>query len=209
MNRRPPPISRSRPIPSWGRGVVRIIGGQWKRTPIAVSDTPGLRPTPDRVRETTFNWLTHIFDGTLKGRSILDLFAGTGALGLEAASRGADLVMLVESNRVAADAIQAVGAKLKARQVHVRSGDAIDIAQLLLTTGQSFDVVFLDPPFGQGMLVKAFPYAAMLCKASGVIYAEAEAALDQAILAGWGLEILRADKAGEVFYHLLRRINNE
>src|SRR3954464_6268242 len=75
---------------------IRIIGGQWKRTPLPVLDAEGLRPTPDRVRETVFNWLTHLFDGVWEGIDCLDLFAGSGALGFEAASRGAAHVTMVE-----------------------------------------------------------------------------------------------------------------
>src|SRR3954447_25545124 len=91
---------------------VRIIGGQWKRTPLAVLDAEGLRPTPDRVRETVFNWLNHLLDGQWTDIACLDLFAGTGALGFEAASRGAARVLMVEANSAAVRQLEATKAKL-------------------------------------------------------------------------------------------------
>jgi 16S rRNA (guanine(966)-N(2))-methyltransferase RsmD len=121
---------------------VRIIGGQWKRTPLPVATLPGLRPTPARVRETVFNWLGQ----DLSGLRCLDAFAGTGALGLEAASRGAAEVLLVESDAQLVKALGAVKSKLKADTVRVERGDGV--AALQQRRGQALDVVFLDPPFG-------------------------------------------------------------
>ena len=189
--------------------MVRIVGGQWKRTPLPVVDIAGLRPTPDRVRETAFNWLTHLFNGSLDGCSALDLFAGTGALGLEAASRGADPVVLVERSHSALQALRAVCEKLGAHQVHIRSGDAVEMALQYIKSDARFNIIFLDPPFGQRWLAKVLPLAADLCNSTGVIYAESDARLDPTELATFRLELLRADKAGDVFYHLLRRNNNE
>lgn len=185
------------------------MGGRWKRTPLSVVDIPGLRPTPDRIRETLFNWLTHLFGGSLAGCSALDLFAGTGALGLEAASRGAEPVVLVERDRAALDALRAIIGKLGAPQINIRSGDALNIAKQFVETGGRFSIIFVDPPFGQGWLAKALPLASNLCNSSGVVYAESESPLDPSLVARCGLELIRADKAGDVFYHLLRRNNNE
>src|SRR5437868_2301188 len=110
---------------------VRIIGGQWKRTPLAVLDAEGLRPTPDRVRETVFNWINHLLEGTWQHVRCLDLFAGTGALGFEAASRGASQVTMVESNPQAVKQLQAIKAKLKAEQVDILRGDARAVSESL------------------------------------------------------------------------------
>ena len=103
---------------------VRIIGGQWKRTPLPVLDAEGLRPTPDRVRETVFNWLNHLFDGAWGQVRCLDLFAGSGALGFEAASRGAARVVMIEANAAAVRQLQATQEKLRATQVSIVRGDA-------------------------------------------------------------------------------------
>ncbi len=191
---------------------VRIIGGQWKRTPLAVLDAEGLRPTPDRVRETLFNWLNHLLDGGWDRLVCLDLFAGTGALGFEAASRGAASVVMVEDNLAAVRQLETTRTKLKADQVSIRRGDALSAAESLLARGGSgFDLIFLDPPYHRDWLVKILPVCARLLAAGGLVYAEAEIPLDDfpdaatrpAWLDGW--EVVRADKAGMVFYHLLQR----
>jgi 16S rRNA (guanine966-N2)-methyltransferase len=102
---------------------IRIIGGQWKRTPLTVLDAPGLRPTPDRIRETLFNWLEHLFDGAWSDKRCLDLFSGSGALGFEAASRGAQDVVLVESNARAVLLLEESREKLHAKQIKISQGD--------------------------------------------------------------------------------------
>lgn len=178
---------------------VRIVGGDWKRTPIPVLDRPGLRPTPDRVRETVFNWLGQRLDGW----RCLDLFAGTGALGFEAASRGAARVVLVERDARAAAALRAVGERLKAEHVEVVQADAL---AWLASARDRFDLVFLDPPFDSGLLARALPLAAERIEGSGAIYVEADRLLQPdvaplAALPGW--HVHRADKAGQVHYHLL------
>ena len=185
---------------------MRIIGGRWKRTLIQVVDAPGLRPTSDRVRETLFNWLAHAFGGDLDGCSVLDLFAGTGALGFEAASRGAARVVLVEASPAAVRQLISVRGRLGAdERVEVVPGDALVVGARFRETATTFDLIFLDPPFGQGWLDNALPLAVALCDASGFVYAEAEAPLDRELLEALGLGIHRSDRAGEVFYHLLRR----
>lgn len=188
-----------------GPGTVRIIGGAWKRRVLPVVEVEGLRPTPDRVRETLFNWLNHVFGGDLRGLSVLDLFAGSGALGFEAASRGATDVVLVESNPLAIASLEAARSMLDATGIDIRQGDATATARALREAGRQFDLVLLDPPFGRRWIEIALPLAAALCKPSGCIYVEAEAAMSEATWAAFDLELYRADKAGEVFYHLLRR----
>ena len=186
---------------------VRIIGGQWKRTPLAVLDAEGLRPTPDRVRETAFNWLNHQLNGDWDRMNCLDLFAGTGALGFEAASRSAAKVVMVENNPQAVRQLEATKAKLKAEQVAIQRGDALSFMQGLVSRNAApFDVIFLDPPYHQDWLVKILPLCHRLLSDGGLVYAEAEMPLD-AETAEWmrGWEVVRADKAGMVFYHLLRR----
>lgn len=190
---------------------VRIIGGQWKRTPLPVLDAEGLRPTPDRVRETVFNWLNHLLDGSWSNIRCLDLFAGTGALGFEAASRGAAGVTMVEDNPAAARQLEAIKAKLNAAQVHIRRGDALAVTTTLAgratDAGSRYDLIFLDPPYHRDWLAKILPLCARLLTDGGLVYAESEMALNGEAppdwLAGW--DVVRADKAGMVFYHLLRR----
>lgn len=182
---------------------VRIIGGDWKRTPLPVLALDGLRPTPDRVRETLFNWLGQRLDG----QRCLDLFAGSGALGFEAASRGAARVLLVERNARAARQLRENQTRLAARAIEVVEADGLRLAASL--TPGSFDVVFLDPPFGDGLSVRALELALPLVAERGFLYVEAEEALDgdEPALSGWA--IIRQGKAGAVRYHLLQRENDE
>ena len=202
---RPSP-SRAHSAPS-GRGkphAIRIIGGDWKRTPLPVLDLDGLRPTPDRVRETLFNWLGQRLDGL----RCLDLFAGSGALGFEAASRGAARVLMVERNARAAGQLRANQARLAPNTIEIAEADALRLAASLAPG--SFDVVFLDPPFGSDLLGRALELAAPLVSVEGCLYVEAGDALDIAqtpVLAGW--TIARQGKAGAVHYHLLQRENEE
>jgi len=188
---------------------VRIIGGQWKRTPLAVLDAEGLRPTPDRVRETVFNWLNHLLDGAWERARCLDLFAGTGALGFEAASRGAARVVMVEDNAAAVRQLQATRERLKAENVDIRRGDAFASATALAAQGEAgrFQVIFLDPPYHRDWLVKILPVCERLLTDDGLVYAEAEVALEGESPPEWmaGWKVVRADKAGMVYYHLLQR----
>jgi 16S rRNA (guanine966-N2)-methyltransferase len=181
---------------------VRIIGGQWKRTPLAVVDAPGLRPSPDRVRETVFNWLAHLIPD-LSSVSGLDLFAGTGVLGFELASRGAARVTLVERNPTLDAQLQRLKRKLGADTVTIVRGDALAFASD--AQERSFDVVFLDPPFDSDLLEPALRAAARLVSAEGLVYAESGAPLDEETAAACGLRIVRAGRAGHVHFHLLQR----
>ena len=165
----------------------------------------GLRPTPDRVRETVFNWLVHARGGHLDGCSAIDLFAGSGALGIEAASRGAGPVVLVEQDGDAVGALRDVLTRLQADGVTVLAGDALRQGARLARDGRRFDMVFVDPPFSSDLLVSAMAIAVELCAAGGYLYVEAAAPLSPAMLDAADLEIHRSDKAGEVFYHLLQR----
>ncbi|MFM0466997.1 16S rRNA (guanine(966)-N(2))-methyltransferase RsmD [Paraburkholderia strydomiana] len=183
---------------------IRIIGGDWKRTPLPVLDLDGLRPTPDRVRETLFNWLGQRLDG----QRCLDLFAGSGALGFEAASRGAARVLMVERNSRAASQLRANQERLGARMIEIAEADGLRLAASL--PPGSFDVVFLDPPFGSDVLDKALGLAAPLVSSEGFLYVEAGVAIEPGAneaLAGW--EIVRQGKAGAVHFHLLQRENEE
>ena len=184
---------------------VRLIGGLWKRSKLPVADHPGLRPTPDRVRETLFNWLGQ----DLTGWRVLDAFAGSGALGFEAASRGAARVLMIERSAKAAAQIRANQTKLGARNIEVAEADALRLAASLAPG--SFDVIFLDPPFGdQALLLRALDIAAPLAASDGAIYVECGDPLNVAeidALAGW--VVVRDGKAGAVRYHLLRRENEE
>ncbi len=178
---------------------VRIIGGLWKRTPLPVTAIDGLRPTPDRVRETLFNWLGQ----DLEGLRCLDLFAGTGALGFEAASRGAVRVVLVERHPRAATQLRAIKDKLGAGAIEIAEADAIRFAANL--AAGSFDVVFLDPPFDSTLFGDALKLAFPLVAPGGVLYAETSTPIEAAgeLPAGWSID--RRGKAGLVHYHLLRR----
>ena len=189
---------------------VRIIGGQWKRTPLPVAAADGLRPTPDRVRETVFNWINHQLGSEWKDLHCLDLFAGTGALGFEAASRGAAQVTMVEASTTVWNHLDAIKTKLKAEQVHIIRGDALRFAQAAANGGQRFNLIFLDPPYQQEWLPKILPLCAQILTEGGLVYAESANALEPNnalespdFLSGW--EIIRSDRAGMVFYSLLRR----
>jgi 16S rRNA (guanine966-N2)-methyltransferase len=186
---------------------VRIIGGAWKRTPLTVLDSEGLRPTPDRVRETVFNWLTHLLNGNWSTVRCLDLFAGTGALGFEAASRGALEVTMIEHNTPAVRQLEAAKTKLDAGQVRIQRSDAVTWLSKAGADTARFDLIFLDPPYQQGWLEKVLPLCQDLLAEHGLLYLESERALPADDLPVWlsGWQLLRADKAGIVFYHLFKK----
>jgi 16S rRNA (guanine966-N2)-methyltransferase len=180
-------------------GEIRIIGGQWKRTRLAVPDKPGLRPTPDRVRETLFNWLGQ----SLQGWSCVDAFAGTGALGLEAASRGAAQVQLVEQDAALVKALQATVQRLQAtEQVSVRRGDGL--AWLRGLPLASVDLVLLDPPFDANLFESALTAARPCLRTTGWLYLEAPQAWQEEALTALGYTLHRHLKAGAVHAHLLQ-----
>jgi 16S rRNA (guanine(966)-N(2))-methyltransferase RsmD len=173
---------------------VRIIGGLWRSRILEFPDVAGLRPTPDRVRETLFNWLGR----DLTGWACLDLFAGSGALGFEALSRGAASVVMVESNPAALAALRENARKLGAVNLTVVRGDALEFAR---GARSRFDVVFVDPPYRLHLHAAALALVRGLLVEEGRVYAESEAALD----APRGWVILKRARAGKVHFHLLGR----
>jgi len=186
---------------------VRIIGGEWKRTRLPVADKAGLRPTPDRVRETLFNWLASLAGasgGQLPGWRCVDAFAGTGALGFEAASRGAESVLLCEQDAALVAQLQALKTKLSAEAVRVERGNGV--TALERTSAGSLHVVFLDPPFDNAALyAPALSAAVRALRPGGVIYLEAARQWGDQDLSSLGLVTYRHLKAGAVHAHLLRR----
>ena len=178
---------------------VRIIGGLFKRTKLPVADKPGLRPTPDRVRETLFNWLGQ----DLSGWRCLDAFAGTGALGFESVSRGARAVQLVENDLTLVAQLRRVIEQLKLSGAQVMRGDGL--AVLRQTPAASLEVVFLDPPFDSEVFDAAVQAAAQVITSSGFVYLEAPVRWTDDRLQSAQLQVWRYLKAGAVHAHLLRR----
>jgi 16S rRNA (guanine966-N2)-methyltransferase len=179
---------------------VRIIGGQWKRTKLAVADKPGLRPTPDRVRETLFNWLGQ----DLTGWRCIDAFAGTGVLGFEAASRGAKEVTLVEQDTALVMQLKRIQTQLQASATQIVRGDGV--AALKQIDPASMDVVFLDPPFDSVLFEAALQAAGRVVALDGFVYLEAPILWTDEQLLPAGLKVHRYLKAGAVHAHLLKRL---
>jgi 16S rRNA (guanine966-N2)-methyltransferase len=175
---------------------VRLIGGDWKRSKLPVADKPGLRPTPDRVRETLFNWLGQRLDGW----RVLDAFAGSGALGFEAASRGAAEVVLLERDAELARSLAASAGRLKAGNVRVEQTDAL--AWMRRAEPRRFDLVLLDPPFADALLEPAVAAASSLMGEAGWLYVESDQPWPPEH-ASWRL--WRQSRAGSVHFALLRR----
>ncbi len=176
---------------------VRIIGGQWKRSKLPVADKPGLRPTPDRVRETLFNWLGQDLDGW----RVLDAFAGSGALGFEAASRGAIEVLLIERDAQLARSLKDSQVRLKATNLKVECSDSL--GWMARSAPGRFELVLLDPPFGQDLFLPALKAAAPLLVTGGLVYLEAPELIEAP--PELGLEVWKSGRAGAVHYQLLRR----
>lgn len=178
---------------------IHIIGGRWKGRKLSVTDQEGLRPTLGRVRETLFNWL--MLD--IAGACCLDAFAGTGALGLEALSRGAANVVLVEQHGDSAQCLEKNLQALKSTQHEVIHSD---IFQYLKQARSAFDIIFLDPPFRQGLLPRALSaLKEQECLApQGLIYFEAELELkDNWLSSDW--KLIKHQKAGKTQYGLIER----
>jgi 16S rRNA (guanine966-N2)-methyltransferase len=174
-------------------GRVRIVGGRWRSRLIDVPARPDLRPTPDRVRETLFNWLGQRLDGC----ACLDLYAGSGALGFEAASRGAARVVMVEADRAVLAALRRSRERLAAEQVEIVVGDALEY---LARAGEHFDVVFLDPPFRQNALPALLAKLPPRLQPGARVYLEAADAVQAA--APW--RELKRGRVGQVSYQLLQ-----
>lgn len=182
-----------KPHPSKKQNTVRINAGSLRSRLIRFPDSEGLRPTPERVRQTVFNWLGQ----DLTGFNCLDLFAGTGVMGFEALSRNAKSVTLVEKSAAVYKALLENRASLNAESAQIIHSDAL----IYLTHSQQlFDVIFLDPPYHQGLLAKVMPMLAAHLAPEGVVYAEAEYAMDSDD--NW--QVFKHSKAGNVFYHLLK-----
>ena len=179
---------------------IRLIGGRWKRSKLKVLDKPGLRPTPDRVRETLFNWLGQ----DLSGWRCMDVFAGTGALGFEAASRGAIEVRMVEHDTALVEQLKRIQIQLQASMTQIVRGDGV--AALRQLAAASMDVIFLDPPFDSALFEAALQAAGRAVAASGFVYLEAPVKWTDAQLESAGLTVHRHLKAGAVHAHLLRRV---
>ena len=173
---------------------VRIIGGIWRSRILEFPDAADLRPTPDRVRETLFNWLGR----DLTGATCLDLFAGSGALGFEALSRGAASVVMIEKNAAALRALRENAARLGAENVTIVRGDALEFAR---GAQSRFDVVFVDPPYRLGLQAAALGLVAGLLAEDGRVYVENDAAIEPS--RGW--TIVKRARAGKVHFHLLGR----
>ncbi|MDP1643885.1 MAG: 16S rRNA (guanine(966)-N(2))-methyltransferase RsmD [Thiobacillus sp.] len=171
---------------------VRIIGGQYRRRLLNFPDSAGLRPTPDRVRETLFNWLGQ----DLPGWSCLDLFAGSGALGFEAASRGAGRVIMIERDRAALDALEKNRAVLGSNQVDILRADAL---AWLANSRETFDLIFVDPPFDSGLAATVLTDLARHLKSGGQAYVE----LGTKVIAPPGFIIHRSGRAGRSHFALL------
>jgi len=183
-----------------GPNEVRIVGGIWKRSKLPVADRPGLRPTPDRVRETLFNWLGQ----DLTGWRVLDAFAGSGALGFEAASRGAAQVTLIEKDPALAAQLRQ---NLKRLDKEGTAPMKIEVADALgwmaRAAPASVDLVMLDPPFAQDLFLPALRAAAPLLAPQGLVYLEASAPVDPP--PELGLSLWREGRAGAVIYRLFQR----
>jgi 16S rRNA (guanine(966)-N(2))-methyltransferase RsmD len=176
---------------------VRIIGGVWRSRRIRFPDRADLRPTPDRVRETLFNWLGQ----DLSGLQCLDLFAGSGALGFEAASRGAARIVMVESDRAAHAALAANREALNARQVELARADALEF---LRGDRGEYDVIFLDPPFTADYWSRLVPLLPPRMARAAWVYCESRVRVEWP--AGW--EVHKTGRAGQVSFQLVKREQN-
>lgn len=191
------PVSRKRTQPG---GEVRVIAGEWRSRRIAFPELPGLRPTPDRVRETLFNWLGH----DLEGFRCLDLYAGSGALGFEAHSRGASQVIMVENNPVVVRALEANATRFSASRLKIVRADALEFLRRSANGGAvgetRFDVVFIDPPFDQGVPDEVLSLLPPLLATGGLVYMEA--GVQAVVPQSWKTE--KQGKAGQVHFQLMR-----
>lgn len=176
---------------------VRIIGGAWRSRLLPFPDVVGLRPTPDRVRETLFNWLGQIMDG----KTCLDLFAGSGAMGFEALSRGARNVVMVERDARVAKSLRDNAAALHAENCELVEADAL---KFLGRETRCFDVIFVDPPYGLELLPQILPGLTSRLAENGMVYAESSSAVEF----GPEWQVWRNGHAGQVHYYLLKLRKN-
>jgi 16S rRNA (guanine966-N2)-methyltransferase len=179
---------------------IRIIGGEWRSRQISFYDVPGLRPTPARVRETLFNWLQY----DIPGSRCLDLYAGSGALGFEAASRGAKAVVQVEQDANVCRALHENAIKLNAKQIKIVQTDVFRF--LAENNAEPFDIVFLDPPFGKNLAIQTCNWLEdkSWLNQHTKIYVETESKLFPVnLFEKW--QLLKSKTAGEVSYHLFKK----
>ncbi|MCX7175034.1 MAG: 16S rRNA (guanine(966)-N(2))-methyltransferase RsmD [Proteobacteria bacterium] len=175
---------------------IRITGGEWRSRLVKVADSPKeLRPTPDRVRVTLFNWLGQ----DLTGLSCLDLFAGSGVLGFEAASRGAELVTLIEQDQEAYAILRQNAQALGGQKLELLRTDAVKFAN---STARRYDLIFLDPPFRLAWIERIAPLLPRLANPGARLYIEAEHAVEA--LGDW--RSVKQNRAGQVFYQLLEQV---
>lgn len=183
-------------------GSVRIVGGIFKRTVLKIIDRDGVRPTSERLRETVFDWLTHLLGG-IDGISVCDMFAGSGAMGFEALSRGASRVLCVEKDRTLCANIREVVEKLSV-------GDRFEVVQkdvfrVIPLCQERFDVIFIDPPFALNLQEKALSCAVRCLSARGIVYVESDKKIEENTYAPLGLKKLREGRAGQAHCVLLSR----
>lgn len=192
-------VSRKKMAKQQKTNQLRIIAGKWRGRKIQFPDAEGLRPTPDRVRETLFSWLMPY----LPGATCLDMFAGSGALGFEALSRGAESVVLIEKDRAASLALAANRDNLAADGLRIITGDALSA---LTQFDHQFDIIFLDPPFRMGLLQQLLSLIDEhdLLRSEGVIYVEQEKELE-ALLLPENWQVYKEKTAGQVRYQLIQK----
>jgi 16S rRNA (guanine(966)-N(2))-methyltransferase RsmD len=175
------------------QNIVKINAGVWRSRLLKFPDVDGLRPSPERVRQTVFNWLGQ----DLTGKTCLDLFAGTGAFGFEALSRNAKQVTMVEYSKLASQSLMQNKALLNAEHCKILNSDAM---QFLASNKQQFDIIFCDPPYNKQWLDKLLPLLGDHLSAEGVLYVEAEYRVEAS--EEWA--VFKQSKAGNVYYHLLK-----
>ncbi len=182
--------------PKTGANQIRINAGVWRSRVLKFTDVEGLRPTPERVRQTVFNWLGQ----DLTGKTCLDLFAGTGAFGFEALSRNAKNVVMVENSGLAYQTLLQNQQLLTAKNSQILRQDVLTF---LSQSTQQFEVIFCDPPYHKAWLNKILPLLNQHLSPNGLVYIEAEFALETSeLLNGW--QLIKQNKAGNVYYHLLK-----
>jgi len=183
--------------PGAGRNQLRIGGGVWRSRVLPFPDAPGLRPTPDRVRQTLFNWLGQ----TLHGMTCLDAFAGSGALGFEAASRGAERVVMCEANGVVARVLTGNAALLAADQCNIVP---CSVFEWLRACTLRFDVVFCDPPFSENLHASFLAALTPYLVENALVYVESAQPLELLVASMSGYEVAKSSKTGSVYFGLLR-----
>jgi len=183
--------------------MIKIIAGRWKRRNLTVLNRKTLRPTPAKVRETIFNWLSSRID--LSNSNVLDLFCGSGSLGIEAASRGARQVTLIDSDKQVIDQLNYFIRGL-GNPENIKTHCKEALAWLTLNQNKKFDLIFLDPPFDSSLLKKTLPNLSCQVSSGGLVYVEYDNSIDF-MLDSLGFEIICASKSGTIRYYLIMKKN--